>query len=801
MLQRLISRFPGRRLWLLVLGALVFLFLFFLGSVELLDYTESVAFCTACHTMYPEKTVYQISPHQNVGCGTCHIGPGAVPAVQAKLASVRYLWEYPLNLYTRPIPSPVHSLRPVEVVCEQCHWPQKFYTDRLLEISHFGEDEANSRTDIYLLLKTGGGTQREGLGKGIHWHIENVILYRAADEQLQDIPWIQTEIDGVTTVYTASNTKLTPDQIAALPVHRLDCIDCHNRATHVFRSPSDALDQALANGQLSVDLPDIKSEGVKLLAPFYASQDAGAQTIADDLKAFYAAQYPAVSAAKVDKAAAVLGGLYRQIKFPDMKTDWRVHPNNIGHKDSAGCFRCHDGQHFTQDKQSIRLECNICHTIPQVATKGSPAPLIAPVPSVPEPPTHQDSNWIAQHHNAFDKTCSVCHDTANAGGTDNSSFCSNSACHGTKWKFAGLDAPGILEVSHPTQSIASQAAPIPHPVAGREDCLVCHGPQGVRPFPADHAGRSKDICVGCHVAPAEEVAPAPAGATPTVPSGATPAAPPAIPHTLEGRADCLLCHGPSGVLPFPADHAGRTDDTCTGCHAPPPEPTPTPSPTPEPTAAAPTAQPAGAAPTAPAIPHSLEGRADCLVCHGPDGVRPFPADHAGRGNDTCTGCHASPAPTAAATAAAGLPPAIPHSLEGRADCLVCHGPNGVRPFPADHAGRGNDICTGCHAAPPGSAPAGAAPTTPAGAAPTTPAGAAPTTPAGAAPTAPAGAAPTAPATLTITPVSAPGIPHSLEGRADCLACHASGEESVPDDHAGRTSATCTVCHKPGGGED
>jgi hypothetical protein len=564
MLQRLLSRFPGRRIWLLVLGALVFLFLFFLGSVELLDYTESVAFCTACHTMYPEKTVYQISPHQNVGCGTCHIGPGAVPAVQAKLASVRYLWDYPLNLYSRPITSPVHSLRPVEVVCEQCHWPQKFYTDRLLEISHFAEDEANTRSDIYLLLKTGGGLEREGMGKGIHWHIESVVRYRAADDQLQDIPWIQTEIDGVTTVYTASNTTLTPDQIAALPIHQMDCIDCHNRATHVFRSPSDALDQALTNGQLSPGLPDIKSEGVKLLSPFYASQDAGAQTIASDLKSFYAAQYPAAPTAEVDKAATVLGDLYRQIKFPDMKTDWRVHPNNIGHKDSAGCFRCHDGQHFTQDKQSIRLECNICHTIPQVVTKGSPPPLIAPIPREPEPPTHRDSNWIAQHHNAFNQTCSVCHDTANAGGSDNSSFCSNSACHGTKWQFAGLDAPGILEVSQPTQSIAGQAAPIPHPVAGREDCLVCHGPQGVHPFPADHAGRSKDICVGCHMPPAEEAAPA--GATPTAPAGgATPTSPagaaPAIPHSLEGRADCLLCHGPTGVLPFPADHAGRSADT------------------------------------------------------------------------------------------------------------------------------------------------------------------------------------------------------------------------------------------------
>ncbi len=44
--------------------------------------------------------------------------------------------------------------------------------------------------------------------------------------------------------------------------------------------------------------------------------------------------------------------------------------------------------------------------------------------------------------------------------------------------------------------------------------------------------------------------------------------PPVIPHTLEGRDDCLMCHGESGVVPFPADHAGRTVDICTACHQP-----------------------------------------------------------------------------------------------------------------------------------------------------------------------------------------------------------------------------------------
>ena len=126
-----------RRRWLWVLGALGILFvlwLFFIFSVELLHYTESAAFCSSCHVMHPENTAYENSPHARAECGTCHIGPGALAAFQAKMANVRYLWVYPTGNYERPIPSPITSLRPVEVVCEQCHWPEKFYADRMVSL-------------------------------------------------------------------------------------------------------------------------------------------------------------------------------------------------------------------------------------------------------------------------------------------------------------------------------------------------------------------------------------------------------------------------------------------------------------------------------------------------------------------------------------------------------------------------------------------------------------------------------------------------------------------------------------------
>jgi nitrate/TMAO reductase-like tetraheme cytochrome c subunit len=57
--------------------------------------------------------------------------------------------------------------------------------------------------------------------------------------------------------------------------------------------------------------------------------------------------------------------IYKDNFFPDMKASWKVYPDNIGHKDWPGCFRCHDGLHKTADgKGSIKAnDCNSCHTI------------------------------------------------------------------------------------------------------------------------------------------------------------------------------------------------------------------------------------------------------------------------------------------------------------------------------------------------------------------------------------------------------------------------------------------------------
>jgi hypothetical protein len=177
------------RVLLLGVGALVFLLAFFIVAYSAFGFLESTTFCSVCHNMKPEVVAHDSSPHARTGCGTCHVGPGVLAGIKAKLENARYVYLYPFNLYPRPIPSPIKSLRPVEVVCEQCHWPQKFYNDRLVIRSNYASDEANSLTRTQLLLRTGGGTRAEGLGRGIHWHIENPVYYIATDDKRQNIPW------------------------------------------------------------------------------------------------------------------------------------------------------------------------------------------------------------------------------------------------------------------------------------------------------------------------------------------------------------------------------------------------------------------------------------------------------------------------------------------------------------------------------------------------------------------------------------------------------------------------------------
>jgi nitrate/TMAO reductase-like tetraheme cytochrome c subunit len=343
------------------------------GSYKAYEFTESVSFCgQLCHTvMSPEYTAYQLSPHARVACAECHVGAGATWFVKSKLSGSRQVFATVFNTYPRPIPTPVHNLRPAQETCEQCHWPKKFYGGQLKVFTHYASDEKNTERQIRMLIKTGGGDPATGAPEGTHWHmnIGNKIDYLATDEKRQTIPYIRVEdLQGRVTEYYAKDSKLSPEQIkvqiAKAGTHHMDCVDCHNRPTHIYVSPDQSVDQSLHARHLDASLPFIKQEAVTVLTATYATTDAAMQGIATGLQVFYEKKYPGLAKAKqleIRNAVAETQQIFRRTTFPEMKLNWQTHLNNLGHFYSSGCFRCHDGQHVSSDGRIVSKDCTQCH--------------------------------------------------------------------------------------------------------------------------------------------------------------------------------------------------------------------------------------------------------------------------------------------------------------------------------------------------------------------------------------------------------------------------------------------------------
>ncbi|HEY5609978.1 MAG TPA: NapC/NirT family cytochrome c [Thermoanaerobaculia bacterium] len=369
-----------------VIASFTFVVVSLLGSYQAYHYTDSDDFCgLACHSvMSPEYTAYKASPHARVGCVQCHIGPGATWFVKSKLSGAYQVYATLGNKYPRPIPTPVASLRPAQETCEQCHWPEKFFGAQMKVFNHFGYDEQNTARETRLLINTGGGRPLGGFNHGIHWHmnIANEVTYIATDPHRQQIPWVQMRdrSTGKVVEYLAPDSKLTPEQIAAAPKRRMDCVDCHNRPTHIYVPPDRSVDRALLAGTIDRTIPFIKQQAVDALSKEYPSTAAAIPAIAKQIDDYYRASHAelyALDRQKIEKAILAVQEIYRGSVFPEMKVDWRTHPDNIGHLYYQGCFRCHDDQHASKDGQKISKACDLCHSLVS-QTEGSTVMVEAP---------------------------------------------------------------------------------------------------------------------------------------------------------------------------------------------------------------------------------------------------------------------------------------------------------------------------------------------------------------------------------------------------------------------------------------
>ncbi|MBE2199723.1 MAG: NapC/NirT family cytochrome c [Anaerolinea sp.] len=469
------------------------------GSVYGWTYTNSSEFCgTTCHTMPPEYSAYQRSPHARVQCVECHIGRDVVTTqFSRKAGDLRHVYLTITQDYEFPIFS--RAMRPARESCETCHFPEKFSDDSLREVKTFHNDAMNTPESVFLIMKTGGGSKREGLGQGIHWHVENEVWYLATDVLEQDIPYVRTvDEEGHVTEYYDIASDMTPEDVAGTFLTRMDCITCHNRITHNIPTPEKAVDLALSKGLISPNLLYVRNEAVTLLSEKYESLDEANETIAT-LADFYAQNYPDLYAAQqdaIEEAVIALQDIYMQMVFPEQELDWETHPDNLGHKNAPGCFRCHDGKHLTGTEEAIRLECNLCHSVPVMADNSLVTNI--EIAHGPEPRSHTHSSWITLHGRSIDRSCATCHAPAdpavnyvNIEGKPpaDGSFCGNVPCHANEWDYTGFNDPALEPVLARQLYILLNTSPyllegVPRTYVGTFKamldgrCAFCHsGPQ------------------------------------------------------------------------------------------------------------------------------------------------------------------------------------------------------------------------------------------------------------------------------------------------------------------------------------
>ncbi len=644
-------------------------------AIQVWDYSNSVHFCAnACHDVHPEEIpAYEYSFHSNVKCVECHMGRvGTLNNILLKASHFKHLPAVIFDAYERPLES--ETMRPANESCELCHWPPAFHGDTVRRITRFDTDEENTEKDTYLLMKTGAGTVEAGQGFAIHWHVSSEVEYIAKDEHHQEISWVRVTLpDGQTVEYNDVTNPLTPEEIEDAEPKTMDCVDCHNRVGHPFPAPETLVDRAMDEGLLDADLPYAKKTMLDLITADYASQEE-AQEAVEAARGQYAMIYPEIAAQNpeaIEEAEELAKELITEVVFEEPGVTWEDFPDQNKHKDFAGCFRCHDGKHLTDEGESIRLHCNICHSVP-ANVGGEEAPPAVPLGDLDEPDYHLATNFVADHRFQADDSCEECHGVVDFG-TDDSSFCANSSCHATSWPWVDLDAafphPIELEGAHADawchdchngdrkpEYVCVNCHEPPEPHFGT-NCEDCHTPEGFEgadwgdfrhPLPLEDAHASAD-CSDCHV------------------------------EGQELTSDCSGCHQPPSQPHF--------GDDCAECHTP--------------TTFADAELPPEAHPIELVGAHSV---ADCAGCHVGDEIPEYvcsnchdrPENHL---TGECNICHTPNGFVQSASFLVERAPEMPHGVEGQEECLVCHDPNGeIKPAPSNHVDYIKEQCTLCHKA-------------------------------------------------------------------------------------------------------
>jgi hypothetical protein len=365
--------------FIFTISTIVLLFLSTLGSFKAFHITESVEFCgTLCHkVMEPEHTAYQNSPHANVSCVECHVGSGASWYVKSKWSGLHQVYAVATKTFPTPIETPLHDLRPARETCEKCHWPEKFYARSIWTNKYFLADSANSEWDVMLQMKTGPEFSGLGHSEGIHWHInpDVNVEYISENDKRENINYVKytNKKTGEVTVFRNEGNPISDSLLAAAEPRIMDCIDCHNRPSHNYKSPTVYFDKAVLAGNISKEIPYFKKASMDVLRESFTNSDTAMMKIEEGITGFYKTDYSDYYESHKDiigNSIKAVQKAFSQNAFPFMRVTYDKYPEHIGHLESDGCFRCHNDAFKADNGRVISRNCNLCHAI---LGQGSPA--------------------------------------------------------------------------------------------------------------------------------------------------------------------------------------------------------------------------------------------------------------------------------------------------------------------------------------------------------------------------------------------------------------------------------------------
>ena len=432
------------------------------------EYTNSDQFCeTMCHSVHPEEIAsHKTAAHARVHCVECHMGRNStLKLIAMKPTHFKELWGMIVG-YERPLHA--SGMRPAREACEACHYPQTEHHDSIAVNKRYGTDPKSSEIEYRLTLHTSADAPREQPWKasGIHWHIASDVQYKSPDVQGRAIPWVQvTKADGTKVTYVDPESKVSADELAKIEPRRMECFNCHNAVGHPFPNPADRVDAAIASGKIDRALPSVKARAVALIQSAEDVSGPLAQRTAaiDKLIAENAAKSPVAANLKEkdQQFQKVMKDILLTATFEEKGITWKSFPNHGQHRDFPGCFRCHDGKHLNDKGEAIRLQCTLCHNLPQVSLESGKGSVPSTVVSGVTPPdSHNEPNFMHDHRFKIDDTCSMCHGKLDFG-REGGNFCANPACHGRSWPAVDLNVE--------LKSAQGATAPAPAPAATKPE--------------------------------------------------------------------------------------------------------------------------------------------------------------------------------------------------------------------------------------------------------------------------------------------------------------------------------------------